>query len=338
MKQVLLFITGLAAGGFFYQLHVPIPFILAAMLVGLFSSQLPKRLRAPWPMQGRNAGLLVVGYAIGAAVTPEAWQDFVSQIFTIVAATVIIVVVSAVIAYLMAKTMHADLASCILGMMPGGLAMIMVLVEDDRRFDPNIVMVTQVIRLFGVIFSVPLLAVLFFDARVAENVVTAGAADGLPWILFIPLGLCGALFFEKFHLPIPWMLGPATATALCAVFCNQVQGVPCWLMWPAQVAVGLKMGQLMDSKRVWAIKRLVPMIMAGTVILIGVSFLTANFLHCYYGLSLTTAFLAVAPGGISEMSIAGLAMGADVAIILAYQLLRIFSISSFVPYLAQKFH
>ena len=334
-KSAFLFLAALCLGFLLYKLNTPIPFMLAAMLVGMLSNQLPERIRPSWPMWGRNAGLLVVGYAIGAGITMEAWQDFCQQIITIVLATIFMVGVSTFIAFVMAKIYRIDLLSSVLGMMPGGLAMIMVLVEENKRVDPNITMVMQVVRLFGVIFTVPFLAIAFLDAKVLSQVTSAGSQDGLTWLLFLPLGLAGALFFEKFHLPIPWMLGPAFATGLFVILMSPVQSLPFWIMWPAQAAVGLKMGMLMDAAKVWATKKYLPAIVLGTAFLIGASYLMALFLNGFYGEDMVTGFLALAPGGISEMSIAGLSMGADVAIILAYQLLRIFAISWVVPYVVK---
>ena len=54
---------------------------------------------------------------------------------------------------------------------------------------------------------------------------------------------------------------------------------------------------------------MVPYILIGTAILIVVSIGMANVLSARYSFSLVTAFLAMAPGGIAEMSLAGMSMG-----------------------------
>ena len=55
---------------------------------------------------------------------------------------------------------------------------------------------------------------------------------------------------------------------------------------------------------------------------------TISFLLAF---SLITAFLAMAPGGIAEMSLAGMSMGENVSIILTYQLVRLLAINICVP-------
>ena len=65
--------------------------------------------------------------------------------------------------------------------------------------------------------------------------------------------------------------------------------------------------------------------------LIVVSIVMANILSARYGFSLITAFLAMAPGGIAEMSLAGMSMRENVSVILTYQLVRILAINIGVP-------
>lgn len=63
------------------------------------------------------------------------------------------------------------------------------------------------------------------------------------------------------------------------------------------------------------------------IISIGVAY----SLSARYGFTLITAFLAMVPGGIAEMSLSGKSMGEDVSIILTYQLMRLLSINLLMP-------
>ena len=57
----------------------------------------------------------------------------------------------------------------------------------------------------------------------------------------------------------------------------------------------------------------------------------AHVLSARYGFSLITAFLAMAPGGIAEMSLAGMSMNENVSVILTYQLVRVLAINIGIP-------
>ena len=72
-------------------------------------------------------------------------------------------------------------------------------------------------------------------------------------------------------------------------------------------------------------------VLIGTAVLIVISIVMANVLSARYGFSLITAFLAMAPGGIAEMSLAGMSMRENVSVILTYQLVRILAINLGIP-------
>ena len=132
-------------------------------------------------------------------------------------------------------------------------------------------------------------------------------------------------------MPTPILLGAILATAVFTVAVGRVQPVPGWLMAPAQASIGIFMGMQLDAGRVAKAKNVIPCVVAGTIVLIGISIAMANVLSARYGFSLVTAFLAMAPGGIAEMSLAGMSMGEDVSIILTYQLVRVFAINLLIP-------
>ena len=91
------------------------------------------------------------------------------------------------------------------------------------------------------------------------------------------------------------------------------------------------MGMMLDAKRIAQTRNVLPFVIGGTALLVVISIGVAYVLSDLYGFSLVTAFLAMAPGGIAEMALAGLSMGEDVATILAYQLVRLLAINLLVP-------
>ena len=104
-------------------------------------------------------------------------------------------------------------------------------------------------------------------------------------------------------------------------------------MTVAQISIGLYMGMLLDPARIKETARLMPFIITGILIIIAVSVAMAYYLSGIYGFSLITAFLAMAPGGIAEMCLAGMSMGENenVSIILTYQLVRMLILNITVP-------
>ena len=252
-------------------------------------------------------------------------------------ATVVILGASLLLAYVTAKISGEGLKSCIMGMLPGGMTLTMLLAEEDDEVNPNVVMVMQVIRLLSVVITVPFLVIWLLDAKVVGSAIAMPNHGGVHWLVFIPLAVLGSFIAIKTHLPTPKRLGPILATAAFAVDSHGVQPVPVDLMAPAQVSIGLFMGMQLDAKRILATQRMVPFILIGTAFLIVISIGMANVLSARYGFSLITAFLAMAPGGIAEMSLAGMSMKENVSVILTYQLVRVLAINIGIPPLLRLF-
>lgn len=331
-ERFLLFLTAGCLGALLARLHIPIPFLLGGMLTAAVCKTLGAGRAVSWPKRWREYGLVVGGYGIGAHFDAAAWHNFLAQLAGVAESTAAVFAASILLGLLAARLTGADLPSCMLGMLPGGFTLSMLLAEEDRRLDPNIVMVMQVIRLLGVVVSVPFLVIYLLDAKVTAGILQeTGAAVGVHWLVFVPLAVLGVFLGRRLHLPTPVLLGTILATAAFSVLAGGVQPVPGWLMAPAQVSIGLYMGMQLDAGRVAKAGKVVPCVILGTALMIAISIGMACILSARYGFSLVTAFLAMAPGGIAEMALTGMGMGEDVSIILTYQLVRVFAINFLAP-------
>ncbi len=337
LNRLLLFIMAGCFGSLLAQLHIPIPFMLGGMITAILCKTFARKVQVTWPRILRDCGLAVAGYGIGVNCSLDAWQKFLNELMGVTEATAIALGVSVVWAIITARLTREDLQSCLYGMLPGGMTMSLLMAEEDKRVNPNVVMVMQVVRLFGVIVSVPFLTIWLLDARVIGSSVAMPNHGGYHWLIFIPLAFLGTFVAKKIHLPTPNLLGAVLATAIFSIGVGAVQPVPGWLMAPAQVSIGLYMGMLMDADRIAKTRNVMPFVLLGTLLLVGISIVVAYALADRYGFSLVTAFLAMAPGGIAEMALAGLSMGEDVSTILAYQLVRLLAINLLVPPVLEMF-
>lgn len=331
LNRFLLFVMALCLGNMLVRLHIPIPFLLGGLITALACKTCARRAQVDWPKKWREYALYVAGYGIGSTFTADTWSNFLAELVGVTEATVVILGASIALAFITAKLAHEHLKSCIMGMLPGGMTLTMLLCEEDKDTNPNVVMVMQVIRLLGVVIAVPFLVIWLLDAQVTGSSVALPNHGGVHWFVFVPLAILGSFIATKVHLPTPRLLGPILATAAFAVYSGGVQPVPFWLMAPAQVSIGLYMGMQLDADRIIKTKKMVPFILVGTALLIVVSIAMANVLAARYGFSLITAFLAMAPGGIAEMSLAGMSMGENVSVILTYQLVRLLAINICIP-------
>ena len=331
LDRLLLFITAGCLGTLLMKMHIPIPYMLGGMTVAILYKTFVGEKAVKWPRLWRDIGLMVAGYGIGVNFNTAAWNNFLHELAGVSASTFIALGASIIIAIVTAKVTREDLKSCVIGMLPGGMTMSLLMAEEDKTINPNVVVVMQVIRLFGVKISVPFLTVLLLDAKVLNSPLGMVAHSGYHWAIFIPLTILGSFIATKLRLPTPVLLGSILATTVFNIFVGSVQPVPGFLMAPAQLSIGLFMGMMLDAKRIGQTKNVLPFVIGGTAILVVLSIGVAYVLADLYGFSLVTAFLAMAPGGIAEMALAGLSMGEDVATILAYQLVRLLAINLLVP-------
>ena len=198
LDRLLLFITAGCLGTLLMKMHIPIPYMLGGMTVAILYKTFVGEKAVKWPRLWRDIGLMVAGYGIGVNFNTAAWNNFLHELAGVSASTFIALGASIIIAIVTAKVTREDLKSCVIGMLPGGMTMSLLMAEEDKTINPNVVVVMQVIRLFGVIISVPFLTVLLLDAKVINSPLGMVAHSGYHWAIFIPLPILGRFNFSNY--------------------------------------------------------------------------------------------------------------------------------------------
>lgn len=128
LNRLLLFVMAACLGTLFLKMELPIPYLLG----GIFAAVACKIAGSPvtWPKNWRELGLLVAGYGIGRNFTADTWEKMTHQTFGVLEATLIAVAVAVLIAWWTARHTSANLISCVMGIMPGGLTQMMLMSED----------------------------------------------------------------------------------------------------------------------------------------------------------------------------------------------------------------
>lgn len=329
VRGLMMFGLAVLIGFLFQYMAIPIPFLLGGIVSSMFWKVIGAQVY--WPRQWRELGLCVAGYGIGRNFTAETMHELSMQSLGVLEATGAAVGASVIIAWWTSRHSYANLQSCVMGCMPGGLTQMMLMSETDKRVDFSVVMVMQTLRLMSTIIIVPFLVVHGLGAEIKDAALPAAQTGGYTWLWMVPIAAIGAVVLQKLHIPTPRLLGPTLAASACSYFFGTFQPVPDPLMTVAQISIGLYMGMLLDPARIKETARLMPFIITGILIIIAVSVAMAYYLSGIYGFSLITAFLAMAPGGIAEMCLAGMSMGENVSIILTYQLVRMLILNITVP-------
>jgi uncharacterized protein len=329
------FLLGLAGGGLFTLLHVPLSWMLGSM-VFVFGFQKWSRLDLQWPPLLRDLGLVIVGYAIGQSFSMKTLIEIGTQLPSMLTMTVAVIFISALLAYLTTKLTGINLQSTITGSMPGGLSQMVVLGEEMKNVDLTVVTILQVVRLLSVIFVVPFLV---FSPMLAGNesgasVTGTGEPSSLQWsfILFLAIAVLSAVAAKKIHLPTASMLGPIMVVGGMVIAGLDVPATPGLLIILAQLCLGIYFSFMLDFSSSKGLSRFVPLSIVTSLCLlascVGLSFILSK----WHDISFLTAFISLAPGGMAEMAIVGQAVNADLSIITGYHLFRILFILFIIPF------
>ena len=321
---------------------IPLAWMLGPLAAGMGWLQVRKQ-DFYWPTRWRNWSLLPIGYGMGKYVTAHTLKQIIVQLPGMMVATALMLLACYYLARLTATGAGLSASSSILGSTPGGLSQMAVLGEEFEDTDLAAITFMQTARLLGVVCIVPVLVVhgLASDRApvAAAALATAAAPLGVDgWLAVSLVVVAGAWLAVKLRWPTPYMMGPVFAIALASLVHGPLPSLPIAVMNGAQLVMGLYLAKRFRASEGSAAnwRPLFFFTAIGVLLMIIVSLALAWGLSSVYHFSLTTAFLAMAPGGIAEMGLTGIALGEDVSIIFAYQLFRLLFVLGVLPMLLRK--
>lgn len=324
-------------------LHLPLPWVLGP-LSAVLAMKAKGVSRLYWPAKFRDVGLAVIGYTIGASFTLNTLHQIGRQIPTMLASTLLLLAATAFIAFLIARGTGISFRTTLIGCIPGGFTQMVTLSEELEDVDITSVTILQLIRLLSVIFIVPFLVSLdFFSGGQLDGGMTIPSEmlaetpvqNYIIYMAAVPISVWGAL---KLRLPTGVLLGPIISTAVLSVSGIQPPAIHPFLMGMFQLFVGAHIGLSMNIMSFKKLRKLAIFAVIAGVLTVAFSILFGAMLHWLFPMSFATAFLAAAPGGIAEMALTALHIGADLSIITGYQMFRVFFILLAVPALIKLFY
>ncbi|AOZ90768.1 AbrB family transcriptional regulator [Paenibacillus crassostreae] len=347
MYRILETILVTFVGGLIFTfLGLPISWMLGPMTASLVWQGLTGR-RLTWSSSLRNIGLLTIGYGLGLSFTVESARQISLQFPSMLVATLLTILFSLGIAFVTSMKTGVSLMSCIMGNIPGGMSQMVMMSEEIEDVDTAVVVFMQTIRLLTVIFIVPFLAIHSLkngspggDQTFAESTIWAslqmGIIEAAARPIFTLLILCAVLFAAwggvKLHLPTPYFLGPIIIVGLLNISGFEPPHLPSIFSLLAQWSLGIYLGVGMKLNSLHNWKRLLPYSIAGSTALVAFSLGLSFIFSKVHPISMLTAFLSTSPGGMTEMGVTASTVGADVSVVVAYQMFRILFILFIIPY------
>ena len=340
MKQTFFVVPiAIAVAHLFSFAHVPLAWMLGPLATGLYWLYYREQ-DFYWSIKWRDWSLLPIGYGMGRYVTADTLTQMVVQLPGMIAATGLMLVVCFVLARVTASRAGVSYSSSILGSTPGGLSQMTVLSEEFDHTNLAAVTFMQTARLLGVVCIVPFLAMHGFSNHIpptaaqAASVTTSLTPGG--WLTVVLAVAIGGWLAVRLRWPTPYMLGPVFTVAAVSLLAGPLPPLSGVLLNGPQLIMGLYLAKKFQVQELDHWRELAFYTAISVLIMIVTSIALAWGLSAFYGFSIATAFLAMAPGGIAEMGMTGMALGEEVSIIFAYQLFRLLFVLGVLPIFLRK--
>ena len=151
------------------------------------------------------------------------------------------------------------------------------------------------------------------------------------------LALAGGYAFSRLGMPLPWMLGALTFTAINAVWGGH-RFIPPIFRTVSRPVVGVLAGSAFDSGTVASLLSWWDAVLLVIAQSLAVTMLGAAFFRFVGGFDRQTAFFSAVPAGLAEMSLLGSTLGGSARSIVMVHLIRILVVLFTVPFVAQAIH
>ena len=322
--QVFALSIGALSGWAASRVGLPLPWLLGAMIGTTIAAVSGLPIRGPNRL--RPLVLPVIGVMLGSGVTSEILMkmlDFGPALGLLVPFLVASAIVSFVVYRFIGRFDGVTAYFCA---MPGGLNDMMILGEEAGGNSRRIAL-AHATRVFVVISFVVLFYgfVLGVDSKGSPGgrFVPLGALSAADWAILAACAVIGAPLAARLKLPAAQILGPM-------ILSGAAHGVgfvhvppPTILIIVAQLVVGTVVGCRFLGATLTELGREVLLGAVSSVAMIGVAILFALLLSGTTDDPLSLSFLALSPGGLTEMSLLALSMGQDVVYVTTIHIIRI---------------
>lgn len=329
-NNLLVLVIAILFGWLLFALHIMLPWMFGPILASIFVVKILKR-DVQWPLWLSELGLIMLGVQIGTSFTRSVTSDIKDDWLAIVLVSVLILLLALVVSIGFRKIAHVNRETAILSVIPGALSQMIVMAEENKKADILVVSLTQTSRVIFVVLLVPLISFFFktdHSNRVTEaNVQYLTDVLTIQHIVIIALGIAVVYILMKWiHFPTKMLMAPIVVLVIWNFVTNLTFTLDAPIIAGAQIIymirVGIQIAHLTDQLK----GRIAVAIAYQNVMLIFGALAMVYLVQFINHASIDELFLGAAPGGMSQIVLVALDIGADVAMISSYHIFRIFFI------------
>ncbi|MBL6454011.1 AbrB family transcriptional regulator [Belnapia sp. T6] len=315
-------ITGSCAalgGGFMHLLHVPLAWMIGAMVA---TAALSWSRPVAMPGWARPAGLVFLGLALGITFSGPVLAAVMGALPVMLLGGVLAILSGLVVARLFTRLAGTDGQTAFFCSVPGGV-IVMAMLAQEARASVATVTLAQTMRVLVVVLTFPPLLGWLAPHGDYGDFTAARAATWWPGLLAMAAaGLLLAWPLRRLGIANPWMLGPCALGILLAASGHLPSGVPVPLVDAAQVAMGATLGTRLTRSFLLASHRLAVAALISSAVLSLLLTVLAVGIGALAGLPMAAMILGMAPGGMPEMALTAKALELGVPLVLGFHLTR----------------
>lgn len=311
-----------AAGAFCAWAHTPIPWMIGPLFAMAIAKWRGVTVNAPPGFRG--GGQLVIGTALGLYFTPEMLRLVARFLPWMVASGLFAIVIAFLCARVLtrlATPLKLDTTTAFFACVPGGASeMANLAARHDGRQD--LVAVAQSLRILIIVATIPF--IYSYSGIHGADAYAPGAkvVDMAGLVRLLALTLASAWVANRVGVPNGFVLGPLFATIVLTGSGELWSAMPAWLINFGQLMIGCSLGSRFEQDFFHSAPRFMWAAGLSTLLALGLSSSFAVGMGWLSGIHWSTAVLALAPGGMPEMSITAKVLQLGVPIVVAFHVTR----------------
>ena len=325
-------VVGTTGGALFNFWGLPLPWMLGSMIFVSACAIAGVPVRRYMPL--RNIMVVVLGVLVGSFFTAGVLDNLSSWGGALLVMLAYVIVTTSVAVYIFRGLGYMDATTAYFSSTPGGLG-IMVIAGEQAGADGRLIPIAHATRVFLVVFSIPLyfVSVVGVDVPSMSGLPTPATSypDLKEIIILSGCGLAGFLLASRLGIAFGQFLIPMILSGIVYNVALVDTPLPTPVVTIAQVVIGSAIGAQFRGMRLISMFRPAIAAIVATAIMLAVAAGFAQLFSPILNISEDALLLALAPGGLAEMSLIAISINSDTPFIATLHIFRITMIAAAGP-------
>jgi len=323
-RPVLLALALGAAGGLTFNfLRMPLAWMMGAGVACTVAAMSGAHIGVPNKL--RQVMLVVLGVLLGSGFSPDMLDQMPRWLITMGLLIVATVASCGLIYAILRRFGRYEANTAYFCAMPGGLNE-MITLGTAYGGNERVIALMHAVRILAVVLTIPVWYRLMYGTMTSVFQ-AAGRTSDLTLrdvAILVACGVVGAFTARRARMPAAMMFGPMLLSGAIHLSGITASRPPGELVALAQVVIGSAIGCRFVGSVLREVLRDIGYGLLAALLLIVLAVAFAWLGHMLTGLPADDIILSYAPGGFAEMSLVGLALHADIAMVATHHLFRIF--------------